>query len=149
MLYLSYFQESHLNLNIMSNSIVTVFCGWMMKVLHSLFPSATNADHWEDTGQPVASKPSSTSVFILELKPTSYIYSGQTHPAQRSQRKKQKRRREKKKCCLALSCAMPEEPFGLIAKPRGQTKYNHISHIYIQNWESMNQLFPWEEATDW
>ena len=44
--------------------------------------SATNADQGEDAGQPVARKASSTSVFILSLKPAGYIYSSQTYPEQ-------------------------------------------------------------------
>lgn len=46
-------------------------------------PSATTADQGEDAGKPVARKTSSTSVFILELKPTGYIYPSQTYPAHR------------------------------------------------------------------
>lgn len=44
---------------------------------------AASTDQGEDTGRPVARKASSTSVFILELKPTGYIYHSQTYPAQR------------------------------------------------------------------
>lgn len=45
----------------------------------SLSLSVTNDDHEADVGQPVARQASSTSGFILELKPTGYIYPSQTH----------------------------------------------------------------------
>lgn len=51
-----------------------------LSLFHSLtLPSVTNDDHEADAGQPVARQASSTSGFILELKPTGYIYQSQTH----------------------------------------------------------------------
>lgn len=75
----------------------------------------------------------STSVFILELKPTGYIYSGQTYPAQRF--------REKKEVAWPLACATPER-LVCPASQNGERQLNQnlLKAIDMQNCDSLNQF---------
>lgn len=47
---------------------------WLDNTLLPLMILYTSIDQGEDTGKHVAKKASTTSVFILDLKPTGYIY---------------------------------------------------------------------------
>lgn len=55
--------------------------------LSLLLPALTRGRTWANMWQ---RKASATSVFILQLKPTGYIYPGQTCPAQRRVKSKKK-----------------------------------------------------------